>query len=134
MIKAQAYLGSKQRHTAPVPCYNMPLVQLQGRGQSTPRLRERTRRVYYEQPRQLQVEVAALAQAVGAALDGVARDIGCAYLLRDAAGLALLHIAAPHIVQQLGLACATCAPQPELQSACGAACLRRLMHARQLCR
>lgn len=64
-----------------------------------------TWRVDDEEARQLELEVLALAQGLGARADGVARHVRGADLLRDAARLALLHARAPHVVQQLGLAC-----------------------------
>ncbi len=58
-----------------------------------------------EEARQLELKLLALAQGLCAHADGVARDVGGADLLRDAACLTLLHTRPPYVVQQLRLAC-----------------------------
>jgi hypothetical protein len=57
-----------------------------------------------QQAGQLEVEGAALAQHLGARQQRVARDVGGPDLLGDAARLAVLHVGAPDVVQDLGLA------------------------------
>mmetsp|Transcript_18383 Transcript_18383/g.46452 ORF Transcript_18383/g.46452 Transcript_18383/m.46452 type:complete len:737 (-) Transcript_18383:1874-4084(-) len=61
-------------------------------------------RVDHQQAGQLHVERAADAQRLGALVDGVRGHEGGTNLLRDAARLAVLHVGAADVVQDLGLA------------------------------
>ena len=59
-----------------------------------------------EQTRQLETRLLAVGpQSLSASQQSIIRHIGGTNLLCDAASLAVLHIGASHIVQQLGFAC-----------------------------